>query len=231
MGSMKSITKIIHIPVIILVLISSTGCNRKEEPEPEITSVTDYDGNIYPVVKIFTQYWMTENLKTTRLNDGKPITLASDHWFFDKEPSRCFYNNDGASYRNPYGMLYNMYAVYTGKLCPAGWHVPKQTEWNTLIGYLGSNVAGGKLKETGTAHWISPNTGADNSTGFSALPGGQIQIGGVFTGMGSEGIWWIDNSPAGALTIQLTYNSAGLFYYGSGIYFGHSVRCIKDPNP
>lgn len=211
------------------MLILIAGCNRDEEPEPEITTVTDFDGNVYPVVKIFTRFWMAENLKTTRLNDGTPITLASDHWFFDKEPSRCFYNNDGSSFRETYGMLYNMYAVYTGKLCPAGWHVPKETEWNTLIGYLGGSVAGGKLKEAGTEHWISPNTGADNSTGFSALPGGQIQIGGVFKGMGSEGIWWIDNSPSGALTIQMTYDSPGIYYYGSGIYFGHSVRCIKDP--
>ncbi len=101
------------------MLIFIAGCNRHEEPEPEITTVSDIDGNVYPVVKIFTRFWMAENLKTTRLNNGTRITLASDHWFFDKEPSRGFFNNDGSSFREKYGTLYNMYAAYTGKLCPA----------------------------------------------------------------------------------------------------------------
>jgi uncharacterized protein (TIGR02145 family) len=224
--------KILHIILIFLLNIPCAiiSCDR-EDPEPESKTVTDIDGNVYHVVKIFTQYWMAENLKTTRLNDGKPITLASTNWFFDKEPSRCFYNNDGAAFRDDYGMLYNMYAVYTGKLCPVGWHVPKETEWNTLSGYLQGYLAGGKLKEAGTEHWNSPNTGADNSTGFSALPGGQIDMGGTFSGMGTFGRWWVDNSPAGAIVVEMRYNSAALYPYGSGIYFGHSVRCIKDANP
>jgi uncharacterized protein (TIGR02145 family) len=214
---------------LFLAAVLTYGCKKATEPDTEITSVTDYDGNVYPVVKIFNQYWMAENLKTTRLNDGTPITLASDHWFFDKQPSRCFYNNDGASFRDTYGMLYNMYAAYTGKLCPVGWHVPKQSDWNTLSGYLTGHLAGGKLKETGTENWSSPNTGADNSTGFTARPGGQINQDGTFSGLGNYGRWWIDNSPAGAIIAEIRYDSQALYWNGSGIYFGHSVRCIKDP--
>ena len=124
-------------------------------------------------------HWHTgldgRNLKTTKYNDGTSIPNVTNDtsWSNLTTGAYCWYNND-VSYKNPYGALYNWYAVNTGKLAPKGWHVPSDAEWTTLITYLGGeSIAGGKLKEAGTTHWLSPNTEATNSTGFSALPGGR----------------------------------------------------------
>jgi len=141
--------------------------------------MTDVDGNNYKTIKIGNQEWMAENLKTTKYKDGTSIPLftAATPMANFTSPGYCWYNSDSATYRNSYGALYNWYAVNTGKLAPTGWHVPTEAEWNTLIAYLGGeSVAGGKLKEAGTSHWSSPNTGATNEVGFSALPGGMGRI-------------------------------------------------------
>jgi len=228
---MKNTAQFIFIPIMLFGLLCLTGCEKKKEPESESNTVTDYDGNVYPTVKIFTQTWMAENLKTSRLNDGKMITLVPDSWNWDflDEPKRCYYNNYGNAYRDVYGQLYNQYAVRSGKLCPVGWHVPTLSDWGTLIGYLGTeSTAGGKLKESGTEHWLSPNSGADNSSGFTALPGGMRTSDGTFTGIGSLGIWWIDNNTAGALNLEVFYNKSYTFFQGYTKYYGLSVRCIKD---
>jgi len=88
-------------------------------------------------------------------------------------PGFCWYNNDSVSFKETYGALYNGYTINTWNICPAGWHVPEKQEWLTLRDFLGDSLTGGgKLKETGTSHWLSPNTGADNSSGFTALGGG-----------------------------------------------------------
>lgn len=223
--------RIIWIIKLIIVIIGfyflSNNCAKDKEPEAEPTTVTDIDGNVYNIVRIENQLWMRENLKTTRLNNGKIITLASDHWFFDEEPSRCFYNNDGASYRDTYGLLYNMYAVYTEKLCPVGWHVPTFKDWEILTNNWYGGY-GGKLKETGTSHWISPNTGADNSTGFTAVPGGQRLMDGSYSGLGYQAHYWIDNNPSGAENIEMYYDNTHVFPQGASKWSGLSVRCIKD---
>src|ERR1035437_4836347 len=94
-------------------------------------------------------------------------------------------------YKAAYGALYNYYTVNTGKICPAGWHVPTDTEWSTLLKYLGGEgVAGGKLKETGLTQWLSPNTGATNESGFTALPGGFLFFDGTFKYVCYCGVWW-----------------------------------------
>jgi uncharacterized protein (TIGR02145 family) len=106
---------------------------------------------------------MADNLKTTKYNDGTPIQTG---WY-------CWYNNEEGKCRPDYGTFYNGYAVETNKLCPSGWHVPTMKEWRTLVNYLGGpDVAGGKLKEEGWAHWMLPNAGPANRSGFDALPGG-----------------------------------------------------------
>jgi uncharacterized protein (TIGR02145 family) len=137
-------------------------------------AITDADGNYYNIVTIGTQTWMAENLETTKYNDGNNIPNISDNvaWSNLTTPGYCWYNNDDSTYKNLYGALYNWYTVNRGKLCPIGWHVPTDAEWTTLTTYLGGeSVAGGRLKETGTMHWVSPNVGAINETGFTALPG------------------------------------------------------------
>ena len=134
-----------------LFIILAVGC-EKEDDSQNLT-VTDVDGNVYHTLKIGSQVWMVENLKTTRYNDSTEITMIEDStlWNHLTEPACCWMDND-LNNKEPYGGLYNWYAVNTGKLCPDGWHVPTNEEWTELIDYLGGiQVAGGKLKEAGLA--------------------------------------------------------------------------------
>jgi len=189
---MKTKNRIWFCTLLGLGLFFTTNC-KKDEDSTSAASVTDADGNIYSTVSIGKQVWMKENLKTTKYNDGTPIPNITDYtaWEALSTPSYCWYNNDAASYKAYYGALYNWYAVNTGKLCPTGWHVPIDIEWTILTTYLGGNgVAGGKLKETSTIYWWSPNTGATNETGFTALPGGERNYDGSYLDVGSYGRWW-----------------------------------------
>jgi uncharacterized protein (TIGR02145 family) len=200
-----------------------------------LSTIADIDGNVYSVIRIGNQFWMRENLKTVNLNDGTPITHVTDSslWNLYLTPEYCYYNNDKATYNGPYGALYNWYAVQSGKLCPTGWHVPTHDEWITLISYLGGgDVAGWKLKEAGTSHWISPNV-ATNESGFTALPGGLCYNPSgyrVFQNIGLLGYWWSADQNFGSLYYDLTlynYNTSGPIgtqYITDGL----SVRCIKD---
>lgn len=143
-------------------------------PEVEYGTVSDWDGNSYKTVQIGKQTWMAENLKTKTLNDGTPISLLTEIYNLEEKtlPYYCWYENNIGN-KTLYGALYNWPAVATDKLCPTGWHVPSQYEWEILRDTLGGEeVAGGKLKEAGTSHWHPLIAGATNSTGFNALPGG-----------------------------------------------------------
>jgi uncharacterized protein (TIGR02145 family) len=148
--------------------------------------VTDYDGNTYHTIRIGNQVWMAENMKTTKYSNGTEIPLVntSGAWatLTATDKAYCWYNDD-LSDKETYGALYNWAAAMNGEassdfnpsgvqgICSTGWHLPSSSEWSTLIAYLGgTSIAGGKLKETGTAHWSSPNTGANNESGFTALP-------------------------------------------------------------
>jgi uncharacterized protein (TIGR02145 family) len=191
--------------------------------------VSDVDGNTYTTVTIGSQVWMAENLKTTRYNDNTaiPMVTVNNTWFLMTTPGYCWYNNNVATY----GALYNWYTVSTGKLCPTGWHVPSDAEWTTLTTYLGGeSVAGGKLKETGTSHWSSPNTGATNSSGFTALPGGYRDFTGAFYYIGTIGFWWssTENGTNYAWFRAMGYSYSYVYrdyYYPQN---GLSVRCLRD---
>jgi len=153
---------------ILLFLLS--GCEETVE-----SSVADIDGNVYDTVVIGSQVWMKENLRTTRFNDGTKIPLVTSDtaWSNLRTPGYCWYGNNEAFFSlNHYGALYNGYAARSGKLCPAGWHVPDDDDWYELSEYVGWDAGGGKLKEAGTLNWASPNANATNETGFTALPGG-----------------------------------------------------------
>ena len=201
-------------------------------------AIIDIDGNTYSIVTIGTQLWTVENLKTTRYNDGTPIPLETDNtaWSSLTTPGYCWYNNDSASNANPYGALYNWYTVNTGKLVPMGWHVPSDSEWTVLTTYLGGgNVAGGPLKDTGTTYWGSPNGGATNASGFSALPGG-CRWSGVFFDIIYMGFWWSSstfdatNSDYRYMTWGGTSGSGTSVGGGSdSTSFGLSVRCLRNP--
>jgi uncharacterized protein (TIGR02145 family) len=184
------------------------------------TSTVTYNGVSYNTVQIGSQCWFKSNLNTTLYNDG--TSISGNYWCYNNNQSNC----------NIYGALYNWYAVNTGKLCPSGWHVPSDAEWTTLVNYLGGeDVAGGKLKETGTTHWQSPNNGATNSSGFTALPGGYRRYpDGQFGLLGTDGRWWsstqYDGSKAWYRYIYNNKTIVGKNYIDKG--YGFSVRCLHD---
>jgi uncharacterized protein (TIGR02145 family) len=203
----------------------------------QMEPVTDHDGNAYSVVTIGTQIWMGENLRTTTYNDGNPIPniVNGREWANLSTPAYAWYNNSETAYKIPYGAIYNWYAASTGKLCPVGWHVPTDAEFTTLIDYLGGDkIAGGKLKEAGTNYWITPNLGATNGSGFTALPaGGRYNIyseGGSFADLGTACYLWSSTAydPSNGLSRDIAYHTAGVNrnYYPKGD--GESVRCIKN---
>jgi uncharacterized protein (TIGR02145 family) len=201
----------------------------------EGTKVKDGDGNIYGIVKIGTQDWMTKNLKTTKYNDGVSITNVTDGdtWSALTTGAYCWYNNDKTSYENPYGAFYNWFAVNTGKLCPSGWHVPSENDWTILATYLGGEaVAGGKMKEVGTSHWKDPNVGATNESRFTAVPGGHRHgsDGGFFDGVHDYGIWWSVTPTNDPNVRHVALNSYAIELSRSSLSkpYGFSVRCVRD---
>jgi uncharacterized protein (TIGR02145 family) len=195
--------------------------------------VFDIDGNGYNIITIGTQTWLRENLRVTRLNDGTTIPLVTDiaAWSHLSTPGFCWYNNDASTYKETYGALYNWYTANTGKLCPTGWHVPNDAEWTTLTAFLGGlEGSGGKMKETGTAHWNSPNEGATNSSGFTALGAGFCDDTGVFGGIREKAFWWTatETSATYARFRSMNCNTANV---NSGTYsrmFGYSMRCLRN---
>jgi len=176
---------------------------------------------------------MVENLKTTKYRNGDEIPNITDAsvWSVLTTGAWSYQNND-PTYGTKYGKLYNWYAVADSRnIAPVGWHVPTDPEWTILSDYLGGeNVAGGKLKETGTLNWLNINSGATNETGFSGIPGGDRCGDGSFFGYSFSGFWW-STSEYNDVSIWFRY----LFNDTSSIIRSHftkpcglSIRCIKD---
>ncbi len=204
-------------------------------PCPGMPTVTDYNGNVYNTVQIGTQCWMKENLKARNYRNGTTIPNISTNitWLQLVTGARCWYNNDSATYAATYGALYNWYAVDNPNgLCPTGWHVPTDAEWTILTDFLGGlSVAGGSLKETGTTHWHGYNTGATNSSGFTALPGGDRNShNGWFSQVGGVGSWWSSSvySSASARSLSLSCNTSIVNMSSYNNNYGFSVRCVRD---
>ncbi len=190
------------------------------------------DGKSYNTVLIGTQCWMAENL-----NIGTMINGSSNQTDNSTIEKYCYDNN--TSNCDTYGGLYQwdemmQYTTQQGTqgICPSGWHIPTDDEWITLTNFLGGVlIAGGKMKETGTTHWSSPNTGATNESGFTALPGGyRSYASGSFYTLGLYGFFWSssEHSDSYAMSRRLRHNSADVyrFYYNTGN--GYSVRCLKN---
>jgi uncharacterized protein (TIGR02145 family) len=201
--------------------------------------ISDIDGNVYNTVTIGTQVWMSENLKTTKYNDGTTaIPNITDNTAWEALTTGAFswYNNDATTYKATYGALYNWYAIDIssngGKnVCPTGWRLPTDGEWTTLTTYLGGeSVAGGKLKETGTTHWTTPNDGATNESGFTALPGGYRYYSGSYSTIGNYGYWWssTETSPAYAWYRSMSFNTTDVLRSSHSKQNGFSVRCLRD---
>lgn len=234
---------------------SATGCRKDPvvvDPAVIIEStatathntVTDIDGHVYATVTIGAQRWMAENLKVSHYNNGDPIPYVPvpGPWGQLTSGAWAIYNND-ASYEVFYGKLYNWYTVTDPRgVCPAGWHVPSDEEWMDLelsigvpLAELGHNGtrgsaldAGGKLKAT--ALWSEPNTGANDSTGFTAYAGGSCGPTSAGVNAGFKGHWWTTT----AIDTELVWSRA-LFHNNAGIYrmtaykvAGSSIRCIEN---
>ena len=226
--------KIFRISGVILIVFSIHSCKKVQD-----NIIKDGDGNIYSSVQIGTQVWLVENLKTTKYNDGTPIPNITDAaaWAAATTGAYSDYSNTPANSAT-YGRLYNWYVVDNNEttkiasnggknVCPTGWHVPSDDEWRTLTTFLGGYaVAGDKLKETGTTHWITPNAGATNETGFTALPGGfRDYLGGSYGGIGAGCAWW---SSTEAYPTLAFFRYVNMYSFSTGKQDGRSVRCVRD---
>ncbi|MDF1546838.1 MAG: fibrobacter succinogenes major paralogous domain-containing protein [Bacteroidales bacterium] len=218
-------------------IIFTSSCKKDDPVETETGTVTDADGNVYKTVKIGTQTWMAENLKTTKYRNGDaiPEVTGITEWGDLTTGAYCNYDNNAANAAT-YGRLYNWYAVNESRnLAPTGWHVATYEDWETLTNYLGGfDVAGGKLKETGTAHWESPNEGATDEVGFKALPGGGrfFPASHNFNAIGLGSEWWSINNTGAikdwAWDIMSSGASIRADYFATADTDGLSVRCVKD---
>jgi uncharacterized protein (TIGR02145 family) len=190
------------------VSFTTTG-GSTGEPCPGIPLITDSrDGQVYPTVQIGSQCWLQKNMNYSTGN------------------SWC-YNND--TYCDTYGRLYDWQTALGA--CPSGWHLPGDSEWTALTDFLGGDsIAGGKMKEAGTAHWVSPNTGATNSSGFTALPGGYRYFNGYFDYLTNYGFYWSSTEYSSTYAWHRT-----LYYIVENVNrdynlktHGFSVRCVHD---
>jgi uncharacterized protein (TIGR02145 family) len=217
--------------------VNATGTITVSAACGSVTSVTDVDGNIYKTVAIGTQIWMAENLKVTKYKDG--VTAIPDEtsgsWSTLTTGALTNYTGatgipSGQTYFSTYGYLYNWYAVNNPNgLCPLGWHVPTDVEWTTLFTYLGGeSVAGGKMKSTSSL-WNSFNTGADNSSCFTGLPGGWREEN-AFYSVSFGSLFWsaTENDSGTAFNLNPNRNNGSANRGNSNKKWGGSVRCLKD---
>jgi uncharacterized protein (TIGR02145 family) len=206
-----------------------------------------------PSVTIGNQIWTSKNLDVSTYRDGTaiPKVVGDATWYTLTTGAYCYYKNDSATYAAIYGKLYNWYAVAgihdndpntaNKTLAPEGWHLPTNWEWTTLTDHLelfGTSPsnggrrddAGGQMKESGLAHWVSPNTGATNESGFAGLPGGFRSVSGSSYYIGLEGYWWssteYDTSDARYLNLHFSTDDVDRDFYDKGS--GFSVRCLRD---
>ncbi len=232
----------------------STAGSTPGIPCPGASTVTDFDGNIYNTVQIGSQCWMKENLKTTHYADGTALvdgTTTGDITGYYSTKYWFVYNNH-LTYKATYGLLYTWAAVMNGATsssanpsgvqgaCPTGWHVPSDMEWKQMEVFLGMTQAeadavgyrgtteGGNLKAT--TIWNNPNTGANNSSGFTALPGGLRFIEGSFSNQGESGYWWTatEGSSSGGWYRHLLHYNPLVGRYDTNKGYGFSVRCLRD---
>jgi uncharacterized protein (TIGR02145 family) len=197
----------------------------------EARDLNSYD---YTVVKIGEQFWLSENLKSTFYNNGEGIPMVVDNtdWLGLTTGACCYYEFVSNNHLT-YGMMYNWHAIATDNICPPGWHVPTENEWLTLSDYLGEmSQAGGKMKEAGLEHWSSPNTGASNSSGFTALPGGYRDgtLNGGFYNLGTFAYFWASTAiNASNAYVHILFHDEGSMYRTTmNKNMAFSVRCIKN---
>ncbi len=186
----------------------------------------------YVAVTIGTQHWMYRNLDLDHFSNGDSISQYTGDFYWPDltTPAWCYYHND-STLSNIYGKIYNWYSLKG--LAPYGWHIPSKDEWRTLTSYLGGDtVAGGKMKEKGTTHWYTPNKGATNESGFTALPGGYRDVNSEFREIELYAHWWSSTLDGGPFSFvyraKLSFEYEYFFFYGNYKESGYYIRCIKD---
>jgi len=247
---MKNCQKILLLAIVGLLINSTSSAfiGKSEiffEPGDSIPSIVkDIDGNVYHTVVIGNQVWLQENLRTKKYRNGKLISknITKAQWSTDKMGACAVYDNDSIK-ENAFGLLYNWYAIANpAGLCPVGWHVPTDSEWNTMVKYLDeyadttelkrvqSEIAGGELKEIGYSHWTTPNTGATGTSNFLGYAGGNKSIDGKCNDVGSYGYWWTAtaSSAAEAYGRLLSYFNGNIDRFKTSKNLALSVRCIKN---
>lgn len=219
---------------------------------PDNSFVDKRDNNIYKFVTIGKQTWMAENLKylPSVVGPEKLSTTEAHYYVYDYKGTNVTEAKATENYKI-YGVLYNWTAAMAGEedspynpsgvqgICPDGWHLPSEAEWNELSNNLGkADVAGGKLKEAGTNHWLSPNKGATNESGFTALPGGHLEDDGQFWYIGEIGLWWTATQisvahegtthNAWGVNLHNTKESIRIDFRNTYLVDGKSIRCVRD---
>ena len=206
--------------------IVGTGYGEQLSFHTDPSTISDIDGNVYNVVRIGTQLWLKENLKTTKYRDGTTIPNVTDNtvWTSLTSGAYCWQSND-INNKNTYGALYNFHTIADNrKLCPIGWHVPTQTELSTLMNYVGSD--GYKLKASSL--WSNSNSN-NNESGFTALPSGSRNLSGLFYGVGSSFYLWSSTESNTTEAFYLLLVEDGVIYQTSfNKIDGFSVRCLRD---
>ena len=232
---MRTISTRLSILAVATLSTMLLSCHDDDPVDPQL--VTDIDGNTYHTVSIGNQVWLKENLRVTRYNNGDVIPNVTEdlQWSSLTTGAWCYYDNDDQN-NAVYGKLYNGFTVMDKRnICPKGWHIPSDDEWTELETATGSPAPGGALKEGGMTHWNSPNTGATNTTGFTALPGGfRGAYGGFLSGgvssVGINGLWWSDSVYD---DMSLWIRVLDYLFDGFTRQDGHkgaalSCRCLKD---
>jgi uncharacterized protein (TIGR02145 family) len=245
----KKINILINLILIIGTLLMFINCCEKDNndsicspckthavfnPQKTYRTIADIDGNVYKTIVIGTQTWMAENLRATHYRNGDLIPEVTDHeiWMKLNTGAFCNYNNiNNIDTIVTFGRFYNWYAVADSRnIAPTGWHVPSDSEWTILIDYLGGDsVAGGKLKETGYTHWITPNVGASNSSGFTAIPGGgQLPNGSIL--ILANGLYWSSSEydDGNSFDREMIYLYSNAYRMKYPKEYGLSIRCISD---
>lgn len=205
-------------------------------PDKTYGTLKDIDGNVYKTIVIGTQTWMAENLKTTKYSNGDSINYITDEelWETTTEGAWTYYKNN-STLNADYGKLYNWLAVEDPRnICPSGWHIPDDPEWEGLLTYLGGyEIAGAKMKETGLNHFLYSNEGSTNESGFTGLPGGMKDYGSWSFDLGLTGFWWSSTNANDYYDLEAYYyylsRDVDAMMDGTGDKNnGASCRCIKD---
>lgn len=211
-----------------------SGCGNSSDVTTEPNLFDQRNGKTYRTVKIGSQVWMAENLDVATFRNGDLIQEARtvEEWVDAGNkgiPAWCYYANDNLN-TGKYGRLYNGFAMKDPRgLAPLGWHIPSDSEWTVLTDFLGGDlVAGGKMKDVNG--WNSPNTAANNSSGFSAIPGGLRHYDGSFLSLRNEAYWWSSTiTTPGSFWIRwLDFVSENANRGGHNGMRGIAIRCVKD---